>query len=342
MDPAQVLAQDRGHRHPVTGVNAVGVGDPHALGDGAIGQGGHLARVGEVHRQGPRLAGHHGADEIGHQLARAPGGDLVGSHEAPDRGVVVVLVGLVPGDAVVVHAPGAPEVGLGGDEAGEEFHHVGVGGSGQDAEALEELQLHRVVEDHVGLGPLLPVGVLVPMAVGGWRVHPDGVVRPVTGILQEVAQQAEAVVVADGEAGDQGQVIDAGHGRLDLVHAALEDQAHGELEPDHLVAEPDGGDGGFLAHGPAQGRERVGHVEEHGVGRVRLDGPGDVDHDRDAAQGAHDPARPHAVADRLAQAVGGGDLDVVHHGGEAADRQRGQDELGALAGRRGGRERPWR
>ena len=130
VDPTQVLTQDRWHRHPVTGVNAVGVGNPHALGDGAIGQGGHLTRVGEVHRQGPRLAGHHGADEISHQLARAPGGDLVGSHQAPDRGVVVVLVGFVPGDAVVVHSPGTTEIGFGGDEAGEEFHHVGVGGSG--------------------------------------------------------------------------------------------------------------------------------------------------------------------------------------------------------------------
>ena len=55
-------------------------------------------------------------------------------------------------------------------------------------------------------------------------------------------------------------------------------------------------------------------------------------HDRDRAQGAEDAADPERVADRLAQAVGRGDLEVEQGGRVAADLDHVDHVIGAGEG----------
>ena len=86
----------------------------------------------------------------------------------------------------------------------------------------------------------------------------------------------------------------------------------------------------------AQRGERVGDVEEARVGCDVLDVARDVEQHRDAAQRPAHAARADAVADRLDDAVPLGDLEIVAHAVEAADRERGDDEVGVRAAPCGG------
>ena len=228
-------------------------------------------------------------------------------------------------------APPVTEAARLGDEPGEELGDVGVRGPGHHVEAAEELELQPVVRHDVALGPLLPGRHLVPVAPLG-RVHPDRVVELGDGPLQQCAHHGEAVGAADRHGRHQGAVIDATDHRVDLVHAHVEQQAHRPRQADQLVAQPDRRDVRLPGDRPAQGGQRVRDVAQEGVGAVALHGAGDADGHRDTAQCTGDATGPDAVTDRLGQAVGGGNGQVVRHRFEAADRVRRDHELGTGEG----------
>ena len=85
--------------------------------------------------------------------------------------------------------------------------------------------------------------------------------------------------------------------------------------------------------GPDVHRHRVGVVQQPGVGAQLGHVAADVEEHRDRAQGAKDGADPERVADRLAQAVLLGDVEVEARGGDAADLDRVDGEVGAVEGR---------
>ena len=95
-------------------------------------------------------------------------------------------------------------------------------------------------------------------------------------------------------------------------------------EPDHAVM------GAGLIERPHEHRHRVGVVEQPGLGADLVDVAGDLEHHRDRPQRAEHPADAERVADRLAQAVTLGDLEVTHGRVVTADLDLVDHEVGAL------------
>ena len=115
--------------------------------------------------------------------------------------IVVGLVGLMAVHPVVVDPPIPPVVRRLGHEPGKEFDHVGVRGSREDAEAFEELELHLVVGQDVGLRPsLFGVDHLVVHRARGF--HPQSP-REVDVAGERAPEHLEPVTIADPQRGDQ-------------------------------------------------------------------------------------------------------------------------------------------
>ena len=93
-----------------------------------------------------------------------------------------------------------------------------------------------------------------------------------------------------------------------VLHAQLLEQGLGaDL---HAVAQAHGLDPGIAQHVPGEHGHGVGVVQEQGVRANLLHVPGEVRHDGNGAQGAHDAPDAQGVADGLAQAVLLGDFKV--------------------------------
>jgi SLT domain-containing protein len=84
------------------------------------------------------------------------------------------------------------------------------------------------------------VGSVRRQCEAGRGGHPDGLALELLGMVEDVAQHGEAVVVADAQRCHQGKVVDAGHDGVDGAHVGVEDEAEPELQADQFVAEPDG------------------------------------------------------------------------------------------------------
>ena len=76
---------------------------------------------------------------------------------------------------------------------------------------------------------------------------------------------------------------------------------------------------GALVGGPGEHRHRVAVAEQVGVRAYLVHVPRQVDHDGDGAQAAEDAADAEGVADRLAQPVPGGNVEVGAGGRVPAD-----------------------
>ena len=149
---------------------------------------------------------------------------------------------------------------------------------------------------------------------------------------QELPESGQAVVtgpvVSDGHGGHEGQVVHPAHLQREVHEADVEEQAEQELRDGDLVAQADGLERGLAGEGPADRGHGVGEVQDPGVGTQLLDVAGDVEEDRDVAQGADDASGSHGVADRLAHAEAVRDLEVVSHRREATGRDVHHHEVG--------------
>ncbi len=329
VDAAQELAHDPGDGRLVAATHTGVVGDAHDLDDRVVVEIRHVAVVRQVDRKTLRLAGDHAVEQLRDELTRGHARDVGGVAHLLEELDVFGRVTPVARHAVVVDAPFAAVVVRRLHEAGHELDRVMVARPDEHTEAPEQLEAHPVVLDHVELGPVVGRRDLDPARLVG-RVHPDRLGRGAFGVAEERVQPDERVVVAfDLQRGGERVVVDAAEDRIDLVHAAVEQQAEDPRATDPLVAETDGLDVGLARHRPAQRGQRIGDVHEPRVGRDRFDVARDVEQHRDAAQGAQDAAGTDAVADRLPDAVALRDLDVVLHRVESTDGERGDHEIGA-------------
>ena len=213
---------------------------------------------------------------------------------------------------------------------GKELGDVMVARAGQHAEAPEQLEPHPVVVDHVGLVPPLARRDLLVLHRGG-RIHPHRLARRALGIVEQVAQLRERVVaVGVVQLGDERQVVHAADDRVELPHVGVEQQAHHVLHADQLVAEPDGLHLRLRVTARHSAVSGLDTLMKKRVGAHGLDVARDVEHDGDAAQRAHHAAGPDGVADGLAHPVTLGDLEVVRHALETADREARDHVVGAF------------
>lgn len=108
---------------------------------------------------------------------------------------------------------------------------------------------------------------------------------------------------------------------------------------EHLMAFTPGADAGMGAEERAgQHRHGIGQVADPGLRCMGGDGAADLEHRRDRAQRAHEAAGADRVADRLADAVAGGNVDVMAHVLEGDGQDRDDHHVGAVErlGERGG------
>ncbi len=300
----QGLRHRGGKAHLVAAAHALAVGHAHALDRDLGRQVGDLALVRDVEREPSGLVELDAPDDRRHHLARRPLRHRVGREHLLEPADVVRLAELALFDGREVHAPSlAPPRGL-GEETREELHHVPVTRTGQHAEAREQLELHAVLADQVGLARVVA--------------------------LQHLAQALEAVGAGDVQLGDEREVVDARDRGRDLEEVGVEQLAQRELRAGDLVAEPHRLHRRLACHRAADRGHRVGEVEQPRVRTQVFHVAGELEEDRDVAQRADDAARPHAVAHRLHHAVARRDREVVAHRVEAAGGDVHDDVVGTL------------
>ena len=157
----------------------------------------------------------------------------------------------------------------------------------------------------------------------GQRCHPDRLAPWAAG-PRAGREHREAVLAVDRSGGDQRQVVDAGDDRVDLAHrSASSSRLSANLSPTTSLHSP-------TALTPTS-RATARHSAESGfvtlrssASGVRAPSSGRSPADTGTLRSAPaDAARADAVTDRLADAVAGGDLEVVAHAREPAHRERG-------------------
>ena len=114
------------------------------------------------------------------------------------------------------------------------------------------------------------------------------------------------------------------------MHRRVEQEAEREFETYQLVAQPHHPDPRHTSGSPAQGGERIAHVDEKCRRTVTFHGLCHIGHHGHAPQGAGDAAGPDGVADGLADAVTGRYLQVVTHALESAHRQGDDHDVSAV------------